>query len=90
VWTKDAPSPVPQIRPGEALVLDGHFPVARGRDIRVQLKGLRGTLDLQPIDADGGVLVTIPSHASPGEWQLVVATRDGSAPARNVTTIHVK
>jgi hypothetical protein len=62
------------------------LPPGTGDHLQILAEGIH----LQPTDAEGGVLVTIPSHASPGEWQLVVATRDGSAPARDVTTILVK
>jgi hypothetical protein len=71
------------------LVLRGHFPVARATDLRVQLRGTRETLDLPPADVDGGVRVEIPAQTAPGDWRLLIGTRDGTMSLQEVTTVRV-
>jgi hypothetical protein len=89
-WWKgpDAPGFV-GTKPGEALVLRGHFPVARASDLRAQLRGPGGTLDLTPIDVDGGVRVDVPARAAKGDWRLVVGPADGSTPPIEIATVRV-
>jgi hypothetical protein len=78
-------------KPGEALVVRGHFPVARARDLRVQLRGPGGTLDLTATatDVDGGVRVEVPANATKGDWRLVVGPANGATPLMEITTVRV-
>ena len=89
-WSGDAAPAVVEARPGEALVLRGHFPVASARALRVQIRGPRITMELQATDVDGGVQVAVPSQASSGDWRLVVGTRDGRIPAEEIATVRVR
>jgi len=70
-------------------VLNGSFPVARAIDLRIQLRGRRETYDLSPTEVIGGVLVEIPAQASPGDWRLVIGTRERLTPPQEVTTLRV-
>jgi hypothetical protein len=74
---------------GEALVLRGHFPVARAADLRVQLRGQKQVLDLVATDVDGGARFELPADMQPGEWRLMLGTADGTAPVREITTVRV-
>jgi hypothetical protein len=87
-WSGDAAPRFAESRPGEALVLRGHFPVAIAAELRVRLRGLRGDFDLQPVDVDGGVRVEIPSSAF-GDYGLVVETKDGRTAPQVITTVRV-
>lgn len=89
-WSGDAAPAVVEARPGDALVLRGHFPVASARALRVQIRGPRITLELQATDVDGGVQVAVPSQASSGDWGLVVGTRDSRTPAEEIATVRVR
>jgi hypothetical protein len=76
-------------KPGEALVLRGHFPVGRAADLRVQLRRPTEVLDLSPTDVDGGVRVQIPGQTPLGDWRLVIGTADGLTPLQEITTVRV-
>ena len=90
VWVSSDSAPaVALVRRGDALVLRGHFPVARAADLRVRLRGPRGDLNLRPTDFGGSVRVGIPLRAASGDWRLVVETRDGRTPAQEIITIRV-
>lgn len=90
VWVSSDSAPaVALVRRGDALVLRGHFPVARAADLRVRLRGPRGDLNLRPTDFGGSVRVEIPLRAASGDWRLVVETRDGRTPAQEIITIRV-
>lgn len=58
-WFGYAAPAFARTKPGEALVLRGHFPVARAADLRVQLRRPTEALDLSPTDVDGGVRVEV-------------------------------
>jgi hypothetical protein len=88
-WAGNAAPAFVQTKPGEALVLRGHFPVARAADLRVQLRGQREALDLVPTDVDGGVRVVVPGEPAPGDWQLMIGTVDGLTPLQGITTVRV-
>ena len=88
-WAGDAAPAFARTKPGEALVLRGHFPVARATDLRVQLRGSIEALDLLPTDVDGGVRVEVPSHTAPGDWRLMIGTTDGLTPLQEITTVRV-
>jgi hypothetical protein len=89
VWYSGEPGAVIQAPRGEALVLRGHFPVRNARDLRVQLRGSRRTLELQGTDVDGGVRVLIPPQAASGDWRIVVAARSGNTPPQEIATVRV-
>jgi hypothetical protein len=88
-WSGDAAPVAIQARPGDALVLRGHFPVASAAALRIQMQGPRTTLALDATDVDGGVRIVLPSQASSGGWRLVVGTRDGKSP-QEITTVLVR
>jgi HEAT repeat protein len=92
-WWADDPlaPPVINARPGDAFELHGHFPVANAGDLRVQLRGPRGTVvDLVRTDVERAVRVQLPPRLSSGDWRLVVGTKDRSIPAQEITTVRVK
>ena len=89
-WSGDAALAAIEARPGDALVLRGHFPVASAAALRVQVRGPHATLALAATDVDGGVRVVLPSQASSGDWHLVVGTKDGKSPSQEVTTVRVR
>jgi hypothetical protein len=76
-------------KPGDVLWLRGHFPVARAADLTVQLRGVARVLDLAAADFEDGVQVEIPTQIVPGDWQLVIGSRDGARP-RIVTTVRIR
>jgi len=88
-WSGDAAPAFVQARSGDALVLCGHFPVARAANLRVQLKGTRETLDLSATDVDGGVRIDIPAQATTGDWRLVIGAIDALAAPLEITTVRV-
>ena len=89
-WPGDAAPTFIQAHPGEALVLRGHFPVARTADLRIQLRGTRETVELPATDVDAGVRVHIPARAAFGDWRLLIGTRDGRIRPREITTVRVR
>jgi len=90
-WAGDPLAPlVINARPGDALELHGHFPVANAGDLRVQLRGPRRTVDLRRTDVERAVRVQLPPRLSSGDWRLVVGTKDRSIPAQEITTVRVK
>jgi hypothetical protein len=89
-WAGDSAPTAAEARRGEAMVLRGHFPVANAGDLRVQIRGPRVTLQLRPTDVEGGVQVEMPSQTPPGDWSLIVATRDGRTPPQEVTVVRLR
>lgn len=85
----NTPAFVP-VKPGDSLVLHGLFPVARAVDLRIQVKGTRATYELSPTEVTGGVEVVMPAQASPGDWRLVIGTREGLTPLKEVATLRVR
>jgi hypothetical protein len=90
-WAGDPLSPpVINAGPGDAFELHGHFPVANAGDLRVQLRGPRGTVDLGRVDVERAVRVQLPRRLASGDWRLVVGTKDPSIPVQEITTVRVK
>ena len=89
LWNAGASRAVVEVPAGEVLVLRGHLPVGNARDLRVQLRGARRTLELPATDDDAGVRVVIPVQAAGGDWQIVVAARTGNTDPQELATIRV-
>ncbi len=88
-WAGNAAPAVALTKPGEALVLRGHFPVASASDLRVQLRRQTVTVDLTATDVDGGVRVEVPRQTAAGDWQVMIGPADGLTPLQEVTTVRV-
>jgi len=65
-------------RPGDALVLRGHFPVATARELRVTLAGPEAQLELPPVDTERGVLIRLPRGIRGRDWRFVISATDGT------------
>ena len=89
-WSGDAALAFVPARPGDALVLRGHFPVASAGELRIQLRRAGRTLDLSPADVDGGVRVDVPPDAAAGDWSLLLGSTDRTLPIRPITTVRVR
>jgi hypothetical protein len=75
-WSGDDAPAFAQVQRGEALVLFGHFPVARAAELRVRLIGKSETYELAPTYVLAGVQVEVPGLATPGDWRLMIETKD--------------
>jgi hypothetical protein len=89
-WSGDASLAFVAAKPGDALVLRGHFPVAGAGELRIQLRRAGRTLDLRAADVDGGVRVDVPRDAATGDWRLLIGSTDGTLPIRPITTVRVR
>jgi hypothetical protein len=79
VWWSGTDAPTyALVQRGDALVLFGHFPVTNAGDVRVRFKGKSRTYELTPTNIESGIRVELPGAIAPGEWRLVVDTKDGS------------
>ena len=89
-------SPKPQIeeviyaQTGDTLILQGHFPVKRADDLRIQLKNARKTLNIQAFNESGNIIVEIPPQTTPGEWELIVDAKDKKIRPQTVATIRIE
>ena len=89
-WSGDASPAFVAAKPGDALVLRGHFPVAGAAELRIQMRRAGRTLDLSPANVDGGVRVDVPRDAAAGDWRLLIGSTDGTLPLRPITTVRVR
>jgi hypothetical protein len=89
-WPGESGPVVARARVGEALVLRGHFPVANAAALRVSLRGIQRTVELQPTDVEGGVRVILAPDLASGDWQLIVATRERKSPPQQIATVRVR
>ena len=89
-WSGDASIAFVSAKPGDALVLRGHFPVAGAGELRIQLRRAGRTLDLPAADVEGGVRVDVPRDAAAGDWRLLIGSTDGILPIRPITTVRVR
>jgi hypothetical protein len=89
VWSAGRKAEFATVKPGDTLLLRGHFPVARATDLHVRLKNSTTVLDLTATDVQGGVEVEVPAQTAPGDWQLVIGTKGGVTPPEAVTTVHL-
>lgn len=89
-WSGDSAPAVAEVQHGEAMVLRGHFPVARATDLRVRLRAPGRDLELRLTDVDGGVRVEIPSSAASGDYRLVVEPKDGRTAPQAITTVRIR
>jgi hypothetical protein len=67
-----------RVQRGDALVLSGHFPAASAADLRLRLKGKSQTYELTPTNIESGIQSELPRAIAPGEWRLVIDTKDVS------------
>jgi len=88
-WSAGGVADVATAKTGDTLWLRGLFPVARAADLQVQLRDSNKALDLAATDVQGGIEVQVPTQTAPGDWQLVIGTRDGLTPPEAVTTIRI-
>ena len=75
---------------GDTLILQGHFPVKRADDLRIQLKNARKTLKIQAFNESGNIIVEIPPQTTPGEWELIVDAKDKKIRPQTVATIRIE
>jgi hypothetical protein len=61
-WAGDRSPAFASAKHGEALVLRGHFPVARAADLRIQLHGATPVVALSATDVEGGVRIELPKN----------------------------
>jgi len=79
VWRSGSrASKVATVERGAALILFGDFPVASAADLRVRLRGKRQTYEIGATNGETGIQVELPRAIAPGDWRLVVDTKDGS------------
>ena len=89
-WSGDAALTFFAAKPGDELVIRGHFPVAGAAELRIQMRRAGQTLDLSPANVDGGVRADVPPDAAAGEWRLLIGSTDGTLPLRPITTVRVR
>jgi hypothetical protein len=89
VWSEGGTAEFAAAKADDVLWLRGLFPVERAADLHVQLRSSTTVLDLAATDAQDGVEVEVPAQAAPGDWRLMIGTKDGLMPPSVVTTIHI-
>ena len=91
VWLLERNAPrFIEVRPGDDLMLFGHFRVAQPTDLRVQLTGKEKAFDLPAADLDGELQIKMPANLPSGEWQLRIGPVDRSTPLRAILELRVR
>ena len=88
-WPDDPKPSVIEIRRGEGLVLTGEFPIATAADLRARLRSPRGSVDLRARAGAGSIRLDVPTGTTPGDWRLLIGTRDGRTPQQDIATVRV-
>ena len=89
-WSGESAPAVAEVQRGEAMVLRGHFPVARANNLRVRLRAAGRDLMLRLTDVDGGVRAEIPSSTASGDYHLVVEAKNGKTAPQAITTVRIR
>jgi hypothetical protein len=81
-----------EVKPGEAMILQGTFPVASVDRLQLILERFGRTLTLKPIApaSPGMMKVILPEGLQSGDWQISVLSPDDGVPARLPIVMHIE
>jgi hypothetical protein len=81
-----------EIKPGEAMILQGTFPVASVDQLQVILDHFGSTLTLKPIAlaSPGMMKIVLPDDLRSGDWQISVISPDDGVSAKLPIAMHIE